>query len=72
MVEFCDKCEGMMLPFKKSDKNLLKCNFCGNVKPLKKELIESYTFTKTIEHPIGTEFKNLSKMENWREKKNKS
>lgn len=72
MVEFCDKCDGMMLPFEKSGKNFLKCNFCGNIKPLKEELRDSYTFTKSIDHPKGTEFKNLRKMENWREKKNKS
>ncbi len=72
MVEFCDNCEGMMLPFRKSEENFLKCNSCGNIKPLKKELRDSYTITKTIEHPKGTEFKNLIKMENWREEKNKS
>jgi DNA-directed RNA polymerase subunit M/transcription elongation factor TFIIS len=72
LVEFCDKCEGMMLPFKKLDEEFLKCNSCGNFKPLKEELRDSYTFTKTIEHPKGKEFKNLVKMENWRQKKNKS
>jgi DNA-directed RNA polymerase subunit M/transcription elongation factor TFIIS len=72
MVEFCDKCEGMMLPFKKMDDNFLKCNSCGNIVPLKNDLRDSYTFTKTIEHPRGTEFKSLIKMENWMQKKNES
>ena len=71
MVEFCDKCEGMVLPFRKLEEYFLKCNSCGKIKPLKKELRDSYTITKTIEHPKGTEFstfiisKNLEMFRNF-------
>ena len=41
------------------------------IQKLADDLKKEYTFRKTIEHPKGSEFKNLEKMENWREKKKK-
>ena len=46
MVEFCERCEGMMLPSKDKDKKILVCNSCAQTKPLEENLINSYTFTK--------------------------
>ena len=71
MVEFCEKCGGMLLPNRENNTTILKCNLCGKVKSINDDLKEEYTFRKTIEHPKGSEFKNLEKMENWREKKKK-
>ena len=71
MVEFCEKCGGMLLPSRENNTTILKCNLCGKVKSINDDLKEEYTFKKTIEHPKGSEFKNLEKMENWREKKKK-
>ena len=42
MVEFCKKCEGMMLPSKYKNANILVYNPCGQTKPLEKEIIKSY------------------------------
>ncbi|MFX0049274.1 MAG: hypothetical protein ACFE8G_14115, partial [Candidatus Hermodarchaeota archaeon] len=44
MVEFCEKCDGMMLPSKDRNKASLVCNSCGYSKPLEKEVIQSYNF----------------------------
>ena len=71
MVEFCEKCGGLLLPSRENNTTILKCNLCGKVKSINDDLKEEYTFRKTIEHPKGSEFKNLEKMENWREKKKK-
>jgi len=57
-----------MLPSKYNGRNVLKCNLCGRIKQLNDELIDSYKFTTKIEHPKGSEFKNLEKMKNWKEK----
>ncbi|MFX0071521.1 MAG: hypothetical protein ACFFAO_10570 [Candidatus Hermodarchaeota archaeon] len=64
IFEFCNKCGGMMLPSKKSDKSVLKCNVCGNIIAFEGELIDSYKFNKIIEHPAGVESKNLTDSEN--------
>ncbi|MFX1313984.1 MAG: hypothetical protein ACFFHD_15440 [Promethearchaeota archaeon] len=66
MVEFCENCDGMMLPSKDKNKNILVCNSCGQSKPLEKDLIKSYKFNKEIYHPPGEEFKNLEKMKDWK------
>ena len=71
MVEFCEKCGGMFLPHREINTTVLKCNLCGKIKSINNDLKEEYTFRKTIEHPKGSEFKNLEKMENWRVKKKK-
>jgi DNA-directed RNA polymerase subunit M/transcription elongation factor TFIIS len=69
MVEFCEKCGGMMLPLKKEGENVLSCNLCDNFKPISKEIVDSYKFIKEIIHSPGQEFKNLKKIENWKEKR---
>lgn len=66
MVEFCEKCGGMMLPSKDKDQKILVCNLCAQTKPLEEDFIDSYTFYKEIHHPIGEEFKNLEKMKDWK------
>jgi len=71
MVEFCEKCGGMMLPSKDKDKKILVCNSCAQTKPLEENLIDSYTFTKEIYHPPGEEFKNLEKMKDWKNSREK-
>ena len=71
MVEFCEKCGGMLLPHRENNTSILKCNLCGKRKSINNELKEKYIFKKTIEHPKGSEFKNLKKMENWKEKQKK-
>ncbi|MFX1327852.1 MAG: hypothetical protein ACFE91_06880 [Promethearchaeota archaeon] len=68
MVEFCEKCDGMMLPSKNKDETVLICNICGEIIPLEDELKDSYKSSKEIYHPPGEEFKNLEKIENWKEK----
>jgi len=71
MVEFCENCGGILLPHREINITVLKCNLCGKIKSINNDLKEVYTFRKIIEHPKGSEFKNLEKMENWREKKKK-
>ena len=66
MVEFCEECDGMMLPSKDKDENILICNSCGEIKPLEEEVIESYKFNTEIYHPPGEEFKNLENMKDWK------
>jgi len=66
MVEFCEKCDGMMLPSKDRNNTSLVCNSCGHTKPLEKKNIESYKFNTEIYHPPGEEFKNLEKMKDWK------
>ncbi|MFW9867668.1 MAG: hypothetical protein ACFFEN_16355 [Candidatus Thorarchaeota archaeon] len=66
MVEFCDNCGGMMLPSKGKKEKILVCNLCGQTKTLDEDIIESYTYTREIDHPKGEEFKNLEKMNKWR------
>ena len=58
----------MMRPSKEENQNILVCNSCGKFMPLEDEMIDSYRFRKEIYHPPGEEFKNLEKMENWKEK----
>ncbi|MFX1572923.1 MAG: hypothetical protein ACFFB0_09245 [Promethearchaeota archaeon] len=69
MVEFCENCNGMMLPSKDKTKKVLICNLCGKSKPLEADIIESYVYIKEIDHHPGEEFKNLEKMKNWRNSK---
>ncbi len=57
-----------MLPSKQKEKKLLVCNLCSYNKPLTEDLITSYNFNKEIDHPLGEEYKNLVKMENWEKK----
>ncbi|MFW9988701.1 MAG: hypothetical protein ACFFC3_08610 [Candidatus Odinarchaeota archaeon] len=68
MVEFCEKCGGLLRPSKENNKNLLICNSCGKELPLLDEIKDSYISTKEIYHPPGEEFKNLEKMRNWDKK----
>ncbi|MFX0186446.1 MAG: hypothetical protein ACFE8A_01790 [Candidatus Hodarchaeota archaeon] len=49
MVEFCDKCEGLLLPSKINDKGVLKCINCGKIKPFDEELTEAYKLDVKIE-----------------------
>ena len=42
MVEFCDNCEGLLLPVKIDGEGVLKCNICGKIKPLNKKMAASY------------------------------
>ena len=67
MVEFCDNCDGMMLPSKDKNDIVLICNSCGQSKPLEKDNIDSYKINKEIYHPPGEEFKNLEKVKDWKE-----
>jgi len=67
MVEFCEKCGGMLRPSKDENETILICNFCGKTIPLEDEMEDSYKSTKEIYHPPGEEFKNLKKMKNWKE-----
>ncbi len=71
MVEFCEKCGGMMLPSKVKDKKILVCNSCAQTKSLEGDFIDSYIFNKEICHPTGEEFKNLEKMKDWKNSKEK-
>jgi DNA-directed RNA polymerase subunit M/transcription elongation factor TFIIS len=66
MVEFCEKCGGMMLPSKEKGEKNLTCNLCDNKKPITENLIYSYKISKEISHQPGEEFKNLEKMKNWK------
>ena len=68
MVEFYEICGGLMRPSKEGDQNYLVCKSCRKKVPLKKEVLEFYTSSKKIDHPLGEEFKNLEKMEDWKEK----
>jgi DNA-directed RNA polymerase subunit M/transcription elongation factor TFIIS len=68
MVEFCEKCGGLMRPSKEGEQNFLVCKSCENKVPVNKKVKESYTSSKKINHPVGEEFKNLEKMEDWKEK----
>ncbi|MFX1297397.1 MAG: hypothetical protein ACFFD2_21395 [Promethearchaeota archaeon] len=69
MVEFCKDCGGMMLPSRDKNEKVLICNLCGKREPLNADIIESYRYTKEIDHPFGEEFKNLEKMKNWKNNK---
>jgi len=69
MVEFCEKCGGMMRPTKDKDQKILVCNSCAQIKPLKEDFIDSYTINKEIYHPPGEEFKNFEKMKDWKNSK---
>lgn len=66
MVEFCKKCDGMMLPSKDRKNKNLVCNSCGHTEPIEKKDIESYIFITEISHQPGEEFKNLEKMKDWK------
>jgi DNA-directed RNA polymerase subunit M/transcription elongation factor TFIIS len=68
LLEFCDKCGGILLPSKKKVKKVLRCNLCGNIKPIPKKLKNSYKINKEIYHPPGEEFINKEKMEEWEKK----
>lgn len=68
MVEFCEKCGGLMRPSNEGNKRFLICKSCGRKVPLNDKAIKSYTSSKKIDHPQGEEFKNLEKMEDWMEK----
>lgn len=57
-----------MLPSKQREEKRLVCNLCNFNKPLAEDLIKSYNFNKEIHHPPGEEFKNLEKIEEWKEK----
>jgi DNA-directed RNA polymerase subunit M/transcription elongation factor TFIIS len=46
MVEFCEKCDGMMLPSKDQINPSLVFNSWGHIKPLKREVIPSYKSTR--------------------------
>lgn len=71
MVEFCEKYGGMMLPSKDKDKKILVCNSYAQTKSLEDDFIDSYIFHKEIYHPPGEEFKNLEKMKDWKNSKEK-
>lgn len=58
MVEFCEKCGGMMRPSKDRDKKILTCNSCAQTIPLEDDFIDSYTIHKEVYHPPGEDFKN--------------
>jgi DNA-directed RNA polymerase subunit M/transcription elongation factor TFIIS len=66
MVEFCKKCDGMMLPSKDRKKKNLVCNSCGHTEPIEKNNVETYIFNTEIYHQPGEEFKNLEKMKDWK------
>ena len=66
MVEFCKECNGMMRPSEKNGKKVLECNSCGKLMPINENISKSYIFTTKIDHPTGTEFKNATKMNNWK------
>jgi DNA-directed RNA polymerase subunit M/transcription elongation factor TFIIS len=68
MVEFCEKCGGLMRPSKEGKKIFLICKSCGRKVQLNDIDIKSYTSSKKIDHPRGEEFKNLEKMEDWKQK----
>ncbi len=68
MVEFCENCGGIMLPFKDLGEIILVCTSCAKIKPLEEEVIESYKFNTEIYHPPGEEFKNLENMKDWKKK----
>jgi hypothetical protein len=57
-----------MIPSKQKVGRFLVCNLCNYNKPLNEDLINSYNFNKEISHPLGDEFKNLEKIEKWKEK----
>lgn len=46
-MEFCDKCEAMMLPVRKEKKNVLRCRECGWEKPMKDQ---KYTVDFRVKH----------------------
>jgi DNA-directed RNA polymerase subunit M/transcription elongation factor TFIIS len=68
MVEFCEKCGGMLFPSKNTNETVLICNSCGEIIPLEEEMKDSYKSSKEIPHPPGEEYKNLKKMKNWKKK----
>ena len=43
MVEFCEKCGGMMLPSKDKDKKILVCNSCDETILLQDEKIDFFS-----------------------------
>lgn len=57
-----------MRPSIEGNQKFLVCKSCGWKIPLNDEVIESYTSSKKISHPRGEEFKNLEKMEDWKQK----
>ncbi len=70
-MEFCDECEGMMLPTKIEGKRVFKCK-CGATKPFTKEKSGAYKLTTKIEHPIRNEVTNVSDVTKWKDKHLKS
>jgi DNA-directed RNA polymerase subunit M/transcription elongation factor TFIIS len=69
MVEFCEKCGGMLFPSKNEIEAVLICNSCGESISLKSDMKNSYISNKEIHHPLGEEYKNLKKMKNWKKEK---
>jgi len=66
MVEFCKECNGMMFPSEKNGKTVLECKSCGEMIMINDNMSQSYVLTTKIDHPVGTEFKNANKMNNWK------
>ncbi len=48
-MKFCPKCSGLLLPVKKGDKTILKCQRCGYEEELKKADVNGYVDKKNIE-----------------------
>jgi DNA-directed RNA polymerase subunit M/transcription elongation factor TFIIS len=55
MVEFCEKCSGIMLPFKDVGENILICTSCANTKPIENDFFDSYIIYEEKNYPPGEE-----------------
>lgn len=65
-MEFCDECEGMMLPSNVNGIKVFMCK-CGAIKDFSEEKSGAYKLTKKIEHSVRSEVTNLTEVINWKE-----
>ena len=73
MVEFCDKCGGMLLSSKDEQGNkTFKCRSCGWTKPIDASSEEEYKMKKKVEHSVREEVKSATQILEWKDKHLKS
>jgi transcription factor S len=68
MVEFCEKCGGMMLPSKDDNGNkVLKCRSCGHLKSFDDGKQDEYKMKTKIERSVRDEVKSTSEILKWKD-----
>ena len=70
MVEFCNKCGGVMLPSTIQERKALKCIKCGSLRHISEKHYDSYIISKAVKHSFDNELISTSQIEKWKQGEN--